>query len=68
MTQRDDEETLHECDCFHIARFLDDDGNANVRISLFDHGVDLYLSDEEFGHFAEAVGALQPAPSRPLHH
>ena len=56
MTQREDEDILYECDCFRIVRFVDDEGSANVSISFFDHGLDLYLSDEEFGHFAEAVG------------
>ncbi|MDG2303843.1 MAG: hypothetical protein P8R42_04160 [Candidatus Binatia bacterium] len=68
MTQREDEDILYECDCFRIVRFVDDEGSANVSISFFDHGLDLYLSDEEFGHFAEAVGNLQPAPAKALHH
>lgn len=68
MTQREDEDILYECDCFRIVRFVDDEGSANVSISFFDHGLDLYLSDEEFGHFAEAVASLQPAPYKALHH
>lgn len=68
MTQREDEDILYECDCFRIVRFVDEEGTANVSISFFDHGLDLYLSDEEFGHFAEAVSGLQPAPYKALHH
>lgn len=68
MTQREDDDILYECDCFRIVRFVDDEGSANVSISLFDHGLDLYMSDEEFGHFAEAVSGLQPAPQKALHH
>ena len=68
MSQRDDEEILYECDCFRIVRFVDDEGSANVSISFFDHGVDLYLSDEEFSHFAEAVGGLQTPAYKAFHH
>ena len=69
MTQREEEEILYECDCFRIVRFIDDEGATNVSISYFDHGIDLYMSDEEFGHFAEALGSLQPAPpNKALHH
>lgn len=68
MTQREEDDILYECDCFRIVRFVDDQGSANVSISFFDHGLDIYLSDEEFGHFAEAVGGLQPAPAKALHH
>jgi hypothetical protein len=46
----------------------DDEGTANVRISFFDHGLDLYMSDEEFGHFAEALGELRPQARTSLHH
>ena len=62
MSQRDDEEILYECECFRVVRFVDDEGSANVSISFFDHGVDLYLSEEEFAHFAEALGGLHEAP------
>ena len=68
MTQREDEEILYECDCFRIVRFVDDEGSANISISLFDHAMDLYMSDEEFGHFAEALATLQPAPLKELQH
>ena len=30
--------------------------------------MDLYMSDEEFGHFAEALATLQPAPLKELQH
>ena len=68
MTHRDDEDIMYECECFRVVRFLDDEGSANVSISFFDHGLDLYLSEEEFGHFAEALGNLQPTPVRALQH
>lgn len=68
MSQRDDEDVLYECDCFRIVRFVDDEGAVNVSISFFDHGLDLYLSDEEFSHFAEAVGGLQTVPAKAFHH
>jgi hypothetical protein len=68
MSQRDDEEILYECECFRVVRFVDDEGSANVSISFFDHGVDLYLSEEEFAHFAEALGGLQDLPHRAVQH
>ena len=68
MSQRDDEEILYECECFRIVRFVDDEGSANVSISFFDHGLDLYLSDEEFSHFSEALTGLQPAAAKAFHH
>jgi hypothetical protein len=40
--------------------------SPNVSISFFDHGVDLYLSEEEFAHLVEALGGLQPLPYRPF--
>ena len=45
-----------------MVRFVDDEGSANVSISFYDHGIDLYLSEEEFGHFVEALSGLQPLP------
>jgi hypothetical protein len=68
MSQRDDEDTLYECDCFRVVRFVDDDGAANVSISFYDHGIDLYLSEEEFAHFVEALGGLQPLPYKAFQH
>lgn len=68
MSQREDDEILYECECFHISRYVDDEGTANVRISFFDHGLDLYMSDEEFGHFANALGELRPRARTSLHH
>lgn len=68
MSHRDDEEILYECECFRVVRFVDDEGSANVSISFFDHGVDLYLSEEEFAHFAEALGSLQDLPHRAVQH
>ena len=44
MSHRDDEEILYECECFRVVRFVDDEGSANVSISFFDHGVDLYAN------------------------
>ena len=49
-------------------RFVDDEGSANVSISFYDHGIDLYLSEEEFGHFVEALSGLQPLPVKSFQH
>lgn len=68
MSHRDDEDTLYECDCFRVVRFVDDEGGANVSISFYDHGIDLYLSEEEFGHFVEALSGLQPLPVKSFQH
>ncbi|MFP6664145.1 MAG: hypothetical protein VCC00_08105 [Deltaproteobacteria bacterium] len=68
MTDRAEEDVLYECECFRILRFIDDEGQANITISFFDHGLDLYLSEEEFGHFAEAVGGLSAPPEQVVHH
>jgi hypothetical protein len=68
MSHREDEETLYECDCFRVVRFVDDESSPNVSISFFDHGVDLYLSEEEFAHLVEALSGLQPLPYRALQH
>ena len=62
MSQRDDEEILYECDCFRIVRFVDDEGSANVSISFFDHGVDLYLSDDSLNGLVSEVGYV-PLPA-----
>lgn len=68
MTDREDDDILYECECFRILRFVDDEGQANITISFFDHGLDLYLSEEEFSHFAEAVGGLVTKPQNVVHH
>lgn len=68
MTDREDDDILYECECFRILRFVDDEGQANITISFFDHGMDLYLSEEEFSHFAEAVGGLVTKPQNVVHH
>jgi len=68
MTERDEEEILYECECFRILRFIDEGGRANMMVSFFDHGMDLYMSDEEFSHFAEAVGGLALTPQNVVHH
>ena len=68
MSERDDDDTLYECDCFRVVRFTDDEGTANVSISFYDHGLDLYLSEEEFAHFVEALGGLQPLPYKAFQH
>ena len=68
MSNRDDEETLYECDCFRVVRFVDDEGTANVSVSFFDHGLDLDLSEEEFAHFVEALAGLQPLPYKAYQH
>ncbi len=68
MADRNDEDTLYECECFRILRFVDDEGESSISISFFDHGLDLYLSEEEFGHFAEAIAGLQSIPQGSFHH
>ncbi len=68
MTEREEEDLLYECECFRILRFIDEEGRANMMVSFFDHGMDLYMSDEEFSHFAEAVGGITIAPQSVLHH
>lgn len=68
MSHRDDEEILYECECFRVVRYMDEEGAANVSISFFDHGVDLYLAEEEFGHLVEALAGLQEMPHRAVQH
>ena len=65
----DEDEILYECECFRVVRFTDEEGGQSISISLFDHGLDLYLSDEEFGHLVEALTGLQNvAPAKAYHH
>lgn len=54
-----DEKVLYECDCFRILRYGDDEGETNIALSLFNHGLDVYMSEEEFAHFVEVLGGLE---------
>lgn len=64
----DDDETLYECDCFRVVQYTDDEGSTNVSIYFVDRGVDLILTEEEFGHFVEAMSGLQPLPLKSFQH
>lgn len=54
-----DEKVLYECECFRVLRYWDDEGQTNVAISLYNHGVDIYLNEDEFAHLVEVLGGLE---------
>ena len=54
-----DEKVLYECDCFRVLRYGDADGRSNVALSLFDHGIDIFLDEDEFAHLVEVLGGLE---------
>ncbi|MEA2624697.1 MAG: hypothetical protein QOD06_742 [Candidatus Binatota bacterium] len=58
MADKNDE-VLYECDCFRVLKYWDEDGQANVSLSLYNHGIDVYLTEEEFAHLVEVVGGLE---------
>jgi hypothetical protein len=59
MTEKDDEKILYECECFRVLRYEDDDGTANVALSLYNHGIDVYLNEDEFAHLVEVLSGLE---------
>lgn len=54
-----DEQVLYECECFRVLRYWDEEGRANVALSLYNHGVDVYLNEDEFAHLVEIFGGLE---------
>ena len=50
-----DEKVLYECDCFRVLRYWDEDGQTNVALSLYNHGLDVYLNEDEFAHLVEVL-------------
>lgn len=67
MSDRDEDETLYECDCFRVVRFTDDEGQVQVCITFNANGIDLYMPEEEFGHFVEAMGGIDAPPAKSFH-
>ena len=59
-----DEKVLYECECFRVLRYSDEEGKANVALSLFNHGLDIYMNEEEFAHLAEVLSGLEQFYSR----
>jgi len=58
MTDKD-EKVLYECDCFRVLRYEDEDGKTNVALSLYNHGIDVYLNEDEFAHLVEVLSGLE---------
>lgn len=54
-----DEKVLYECECFRVLRYGDDEGETNVAVSFFNHGLDIYMNEEEFAHLVEVLGGLE---------
>jgi hypothetical protein len=54
-----DEKVLYECDCYRVLRYGDEEGRANIALSFFEHGIDIYLDEEEFAHLVEVLGGLE---------
>ena len=59
MSAEKDEKVLYECECFRVLRYWDDDGKTNVAVSLYNHGVDIYLNEDEFAHLVEVLSGLE---------
>jgi hypothetical protein len=54
-----DEKVLYECECYRVLRYWDDEGRTSIALSLFDHGIDIYLDEDEFAHLVEVLGGLE---------
>lgn len=54
-----DEKVLYECDCFRVLKYWDEDGHTNIALSLYNHGIDVYLNEDEFAHMVEVLGGLE---------
>ncbi|MGH7819251.1 MAG: hypothetical protein ACREQ9_05715 [Candidatus Binatia bacterium] len=64
-----DEKVLYECDCFRVLRYGDEEGRTNVALSLYNHGIDVYLNEDEFAHLVEVLGGLEHLyAKREFHH
>jgi hypothetical protein len=64
-----DEKVLYECECFRVLRYGDEEGETSIALSFYNHGVDLYLSEDEFAHLVEVLGGLeQMYTRREFHH
>ncbi len=59
MAAEKDEKILYECDCFRVLRYWDEEGRTNVAFSLYNHGVDIYLNEDEFAHLVEVLSGLE---------
>ena len=54
-----DEKVLYECECFRVLKYWDDEGRTNIALSLYNHGIDVYLGEDEFAHMVEVLGGLE---------
>ena len=54
-----DEKVLYECECYRVLRYGDEEGRTSIALSLFDHGIDIYLDEDEFAHLVEVLGGLE---------
>ncbi|MGH7898065.1 MAG: hypothetical protein ACREQQ_08935, partial [Candidatus Binatia bacterium] len=54
-----DEKVLYECDCFRVLRYWDDEGRTNIAFSLYNHGIDVFLNEDEFAHLVEVLSGLE---------
>ena len=63
-----DEKVLYECECFRVLRYWDDEGQTNIALSLYNHGLDIYLSEDEFAHLVEVLGGLEQMYTRKEFH
>jgi hypothetical protein len=64
-----DEKVLYECECFRVLRYGDEEGQTNIALSLYNHGVDVYFSEDEFAHLVEVLGGLEQMYShKEFHH
>ena len=53
MADKNDE-VLYECDCFRVLKYWDEDGQANVALSLYNHGIDVYLTEQTVTAYEDA--------------
>lgn len=63
-----DEKVLYECECFRVLQYADEEGQMNVALSLYNHGVDVYLTEDEFAHLVEVLGGLEQMYARREYH
>ena len=63
-----DEKILYECECFRVLQYGDEEGQMNVALSLYNHGVDVYLTEDEFAHLVEVLGGLEQMYARKEFH
>ena len=42
-----------------VLRYWDEEGQTNVALSLYNHGLDIYLNEDEFAHLVEVLSGLE---------